>query len=239
MANVEQLAFVEGRAGHIQTLIGGEPAEFDKDALAAIKAEVDSFVDRKDSLSQKQFQEGLRVIYGRATQYAPLVIQAYERRNVSPALGIYQAMIESEYRDCDSQQVGHGMFGFTRETAAKYGVGPKDLCNVEKQLGAAADYMSDLASDFGGQKPNPTLGLLAYAEGEGNVREMLRRLRAKGVTEQNFWVILKHKSELVDDLDDFGIRYVPRFFAAAIIGETPEAFELTTPPLTTLRKMNL
>jgi len=37
-------------------------------------------------------------------------------------------------------------------------------------------------------------------------------------------------------LTDEGKEYVPRFFAAAIIGETPEVLELFTPPLTTLHE---
>jgi hypothetical protein len=239
MTEAEQLEFIKERSKLVETLIGDAPVELDGSALAAIKVEINSYLQRKDSLSQKPFEEGLRVIYGRATQYAPLVVRSYETRNVPAALGLYQAMIESEYRDCYSTEVSHGLFGFSLKTAAKYGLNGKDLCDVEKQSDAAARYMSDLASDFGGEKTNPTLGLLAYADGENNVHEMLRRLRSEGVTEQSFWVILKHNADENGDLDDFGRQYVPRFFAAAIIGETPEAFELTTPPLTTLRKTDV
>lgn len=92
--------FIRERARHIQTLIGDEPTEFDEEALRAIKVEIDYYVEKKDSLSQVPLEEGLRVIYGRASQYSPLVIQAYEARQVPPALGFYQAMIESEYHDC-------------------------------------------------------------------------------------------------------------------------------------------
>jgi hypothetical protein len=50
-------------------------------------------------------------------------------------------------------------------------------------------------------------------------------------------VILRFHNELKPPLleEEEGRRYVPRFFAAAIIGETPETFELSTPPLTSLR----
>jgi serine/threonine protein kinase len=99
MTEAEQLVFIRERARHIQTLIGDEPAEFNEEELRAIKVEIDDYVEEKDSLSQKPFEEGLRVIYGRASQYAPLVIRAYEARQVSPALGLYQAMIESEYHE--------------------------------------------------------------------------------------------------------------------------------------------
>jgi serine/threonine protein kinase len=93
MTETEQLVFIRERARHIQTLIGDEPAEFNEEELRAIKVEIDDYVEEKDSLSQKPFEEGLRVIYGRASQYAPLVIRAYEARQVPPVLGLYQGWL--------------------------------------------------------------------------------------------------------------------------------------------------
>jgi len=237
MTETEQLAFIRERARHIQTLIGDEPTEFDEEESRAIKVEIDDYVEEKDSLSQKPFEEGLRVIYGRASQYAPLVIRAYEARQVPPALGLYQAMIESEYHDCLISDAGPvGLFQFSRKTAAKYNLKPKDYCDVEKQSDAAARYMSDLTSDFGDGKSSATLGLLGFVIGEDKPREYLRQLRGRGVTERSFWAIFRHGQNLQPPLKSDGKQYVPRFFAAAIIGETPEAFELSTSPLSTLRE---
>jgi len=246
MAEAEQMAFIQERARHIQTLIGDEPDEIDEEALKAIKIEIDYYVGRKDSLSQKQFEEGLRAIYGRATQYAPLIVRTYVRHKVPPALGLYQAMIESEYLDCPTPPFENGpvgMFQFSRGTARKYGLAPADYCNVEKQSDAAARHMSDLASDFGEGKSSASLGLLSYQMGADGVRDSLRQLRGRGITERSFWAIFRNRDELnpplpssppTSPLSMRGLSYVPRFFAAAIIGETPEAFELSTPPLTTL-----
>jgi hypothetical protein len=234
----QQQHFIRERSRQVQTIIGDEPADFDEDAIKAIKAEIDQYVARKDSLSQKPFAEGLRAIYGRASQYAAVVIRAYEARRVPPALGLYQAMIESEYHDCPEPPFPNGpvgMFQFSRGTAAKYGLAPSDYCNVEKQSDAAARHMSDLASDFGDGKSNATLGLLAYLIGGDGVRDYLRQLRGKGVPERSFWALFKYQQNLQPPPTDEEKRYVPRFFAAAIIGEAPEVFELSTPPLTTLR----
>ncbi len=237
MTEAEQLVFIRERARHIQTLIGDEPAEFNEEELRAIKVEIDDYVEEKDSLSQKPFEEGLRVIYGRASQYAPLVIRAYEARQLPPALGLYQAMIESEYHDCLISETGNaGLFQFTRKTAAKYNLKPKDYCDVEKQSDAAARYMSDLTSDFGDGKSSATLGLLGFVIGEDKPRDYLRQLRGCGVTERSFWAIFRHGQNLQPPLSDDGKQYVPRFFAAAIIGETPDVFELSTLPLSTLRE---
>ncbi len=234
MTEDRQLTFIRERLQHIQTLIGDEPTEFDEESLRTIKLGIDHFIENKDSLSQKPFEEGLRTVYGRGSQYAPLIIQAYEARQVPPALGLYQAMIESEYHDClENPTKSIGLFQFTPNTAANYGLTPDDYCNVQKQSDAAALYMSDAMSDF---VDNKTLALLAFNTGHDNLREYLRQLREQGVTEQSAWAIFRHQQNLQPLLTDESKKYVPRFFAAAIIGETPESFELSTPPLTTLNK---
>ena len=218
-------------------MIGDEPTEFDEEAVRAIKVRIDDYVEEKDGLSQKPFEDGLRVIYGRATQYAPLVIRAYEARQVAPASGLYQAMVGSEYNDCLISSKGSvGLFQFAPKTAAKYGLTPKDYCNLEKQSDAAARYMSDLSSDFGNGKSSASLVLLGYVIGEGRLRDYLRQLHGRGVTERSFWTILHYQQDLQPPLATDEKKYVPRFFAAAIIGETPEVFELSTPPLSTLRE---
>ncbi len=237
MTEAGQLDFIRERARHIQTLIGDEPTEFNEEELRAIKIEIDDYVEEKDSLSQKPFEEGLRVIYGRASQYAPLVIRAYEARRVPPALGLYQAMVESEYHDCLISETGNaGLFQFAPKTAAKYGLTPKDSCNVEKQSDAAARYMSDLTSDFSDGKSSATLVLFSYVVGESGTRDYLRQLHGRGIKERSFWAIFRYQQNLQPPLSSDGKQYVPRFFAVAVIGETPEVFDLSTLPLSTLRE---
>jgi len=175
------------------------------------------------------------VIYGRGSQLAPLIIKAYEARRVPPALGIYQAMVESEYHDCLVSSIGSvGLFQFQPSTARKYGLSPKDYCNVEKQSDAAARYMADLSSDFVDGRSSATLGLFAFVIGEGALREYLRQMRQQNISERTFWSVFRNQKVLDLPLHEDGKRYVPRFFAVAIIGETPDVFELSTPPLTTL-----
>lgn len=254
MSEGEQTAFVAERSQHIQGLIGDEKTNLDDDALMAIKTEINHYLKRKDSLSQKQFEEGLRAVYGRGTQYAPLIIRAYEKNNVPPGLGLYQAMVESEFHDCPPRLGPNhgpvGMFQFSPSTAEDYGLTPADYCNVEKQADAAARHMSDLSSDFGEGNADASLGLLSYMYGGESVRERLRQLRRRGITERSFWAIFRNRSSLQPPLDYVpphllphpvsmqpqSLSYVPRFFAAAIIGETPERFELSTPPLSTVSK---
>lgn len=254
MSDDEKALFVNERSKYVQGLIGDEKTTLDDDALKAIRSEIDHYVKRKDSLSQNQFEEGLRAVYGRGTQYAPLIIKAYEKNNIPPALGLYQAMIESEFHDCPPPRPGHrgpvGMFQFSTSTAAEYGLTPADYCSIDKQADAAARHMADLASDLGEGSANGSLGLLSYMYGGESVREYLRQLRRQGITERSFWAIFKNRKNLDPPLDYIppdllpqplsmqteSLSYVPRFFAAAVIGETPAAFDLSTPPLTTMRK---
>ncbi|MEP7077112.1 MAG: hypothetical protein ABI878_15005 [Acidobacteriota bacterium] len=233
MSEAEQELFVLERALYVFKVIGDEPEQLNKEDLHAIIAEINSMSERNDSLSQKPFEEGLRVIYGRATQYVPMIAQMYTEREMPPPLGIYQAMVESEYRDCPISDLGVGMFQFSRKTAAKYGLQARDYCNVRKQAVAAASYMSDLKSDFSGPSSSG-LGLFGYFGGEDLVRDCLRDLHAKGETGRSFWAIFNHQDLLREPLTNDEKRYVPRFFAAAIIGETPESFGLSTPALTSV-----
>jgi DNA-binding winged helix-turn-helix (wHTH) protein len=239
MAESEQLDFLRERATRIEILIGDVPRVWDEESVRSIKAEVDSYVERKDSLSQAPFKDGLRVIFGRASQYTPLIAHAFERHHVPPAVGLYQAMIESEFQDCLSDDRGKtGLFQFTSRTAAKYGLDRSDECDVEKQANAAARFGSDLLSDFGSDHSSWTLALLSFSQGGESTREQLRELRAIGKTERSFWVIFENRLNLSTELDDQSLRYLPRFFAAAIIGETPNIFDLSTPALTTLHSKN-
>ena len=237
MSETEQLAFIREKTRQIENLIEAAPTDYNDDEIRAIKTEIDDYVEEIDSLSQKPFEEGLRVIYGRASQYSPIVARSFAARKVPPALGIYQAMVESEYHDCPNlyahSKAPVGLFQFRRETAAKYGLMPKDYCSIKKQSNAAAAYMSDLISDF----DEKTLALLAFSVGENGVRDYLRQLRERNINKKNAWAIRRNGGDLKPQLNEEheGFYYVPKFFAAAIIGENPQTFDLSTPPLSTLR----
>ena len=236
MSDVQKGTYIQSRIAHVQNLIGDDFAELNDESVNAVRSAIENYVQRKDSLSQEAFKDGLRSIYGRASQYAPFISREYEKKNVPPVLGIYQAMIESEYRDCFVNELGNvGMFQFTHRTAHKYGLSEHDLCSVDKQSEAAAQYMSDLLSDFGAARSSWTLALLSYNNGEEQSRDQLRELRTKGITERTFWTVFENRDRLETPLSETSQSYVPRFFAAAIIGESPENFSLATPPLSELR----
>jgi hypothetical protein len=62
----------------------------------------------------------------------------------------------------------------------------------------------------------------------------LRKLRRDNPNvERSFWSLFANADSLDSYFREEGVKYVPRFFAAAIIGENPQAFALLTQPLST------
>jgi len=73
--------------------------------------------------------------------------------------------------------------------------------------------------------------VLSYNRGPESVRTILRELRNMDNYSRNFWTLLANRNKLGNSISAKEAGYVPTFFAAAIIGENPQAFELfhTTP----------
>jgi hypothetical protein len=93
-----------------------------------------------------------------------------------------------------------------------------------------ADHMAELGDDA----ESMTLVLLSYNHGASWVRSTLRELRDTNDYQRNFWTLYAHRDQLDESFRNEGAGYVPSFFAAAIVGENPQNFGLTLPPLSTL-----
>lgn len=227
--------FILSRVMQIQTLIGDDQRRINDESLDGISKEINWYISRRDSLSQEPFKEGLRVVYGRASHYVPLVSAEFDEKKVPTAVGIYQAIVESEYRDCLTSNTGPvGIFQFTEATAQQYGLAAQDRCRVDLSSKAAATYNSKLLSNLGGNNSSWTLAVLSFNQGMDMTRTQIDELGQRGTNEKNYWVISENRERL-SNYDPESDRYVRRFFAAAIIGENPEMFGLVTPPLSTIR----
>jgi membrane-bound lytic murein transglycosylase MltF len=126
------------------------------------------------------------------------------------------------------------LFQFLPQTARQYGVAREEMCDAEKMTPAAAHYIADRMAELGDDSESMTLVLLSYNRGPEWVRDTLRQLRETDNYERNFWTLFAHRDQLDELFRKENAGYVPKFFAAAIIGENPRAFELGTPPLSTL-----
>ena len=236
MSTGEQLAFVDEQEQRISAMMGDRPMKLNDEAIRAIKTNLDSYLARTDSTSAKPGVESLRVIYGRAAPIIPLIAPSFNERKIPLVVGIYLPMIESAYKPCFENSVGaKGLFQFVPQTAEQYGVARGDMCDVEKMAPAAAHYIADRMAELGDDSQSMTLVLLSYNRGAESVREALRRLReTDSHYERNFWTLFANRDKLDDTFRNESAFYVPSFFAAAIIGENPQTFDLQTPPLSTI-----
>lgn len=227
MSEAEQLNFIDQQAQRISTMMGDRPVKLEPEAVAVIK----SYVDHA-ARTRQPGEETLDEIYKRGRPYVPLIARSFAARKVPVVIGIYLPVIESAYRECFQNSIGaRGLFQFLPVTAKAYGVSYEEMCNAEKVAPAAANYIADRMAELGEDSESMTLVLLSYNRGAESVRNNLRQIRGTDNYARNFWTLFAHRDELDEQFRNEGAHYVPSFFAAAIIGENPQAFGLTTPPL--------
>jgi len=239
MSEAERLDFIDTQGQRISTMMGDRPAKLNEDAVKIIKAYVDRYAARS-SVSSNPGSESLSEVYARAQPYVPLIATSFAARKVPVIIGIYLPLIESEYRSCYESSLGaKGLFQFLPQTAESYGVERQDMCDAEKMTPAAAHYIADRMAELGEDSESVTLVLLSYNRGAEWVRDTLRELRSTENYERNFWTLFANRETLDETFRDENAGYVPRFFAAAIIGENPETFGLQMQPLSTLAGANV
>jgi serine/threonine protein kinase len=234
MSETEKLAFIREQEQRISAMMGDRPATLSDDALRAIKRQIDRYVARDGT---GPGQEKLSTSFGRAAPYLPMIERSFAARKVPVVIGIYLPMIESAYRPCVESSFGsRGLFQFLPGTAKLYGVSFEEMCDAEKMTPAAAAYIADHMAELGDDAESMTLVLLSYNRGAEWVRSTLRELRDTEGYERNFWTLFAHRAQLDEGFRRESAVYVPNFFAAAIIGENPDAFGLNMPALSTLTK---
>jgi serine/threonine protein kinase len=231
MNEAQQLRFISEQEQRIASMMGERPVKLNDEALRVIKAVVDRYV-----APPKPGADNLATIYARAPAYIPLIANEFKARRIPIIVGIYLPMIESAYRPCYENQIGaKGLFQFLPATAQHYGVAREDMCDVNKMAAAAAHYIADRMAELGDDSQSMTLVLLSYNRGAESVLDELRLLRETDVNyERNFWTLFANRDKLDQTFRNESAYYVPAFFAAAIIGENPQAFGLNMPALSSV-----
>ncbi len=218
------------------------------------RKETQKWIDYFANKDRERFQRFL----DRGAKYKS-VVQTILQENDLPANLYYLALIESGYvTHAKSHAKAVGVWQFIGGTAKRYGLNYNqwvdDRLDPIKSTIAAAKYLEDLHNVFLSWE----LAMAAYNCGENRV---LRAIM-KGKT-RDFWKLVEKKL-----LPPETRNYVPKFLAAAIIGENMEKFkfkqvsnleeypsvisvEVPTPtlledvasktaiPLTTLKELNL
>jgi hypothetical protein len=236
MSPQEQMDFIELQARHISLMMGNRPYAFNDEVLRFIKQYLDGYAKRVGNNSTRLWAEDPRFMFARAReQYAPYIIRSFNSRGVPPVVGLYLVVVETEYHNIQSENFAGaaGLFQFIAPTARGYGVDPSERTNVAKMAPAAAAYMADRIAEFGPDSMSVALAIAGYNRSPDSVRRDLADVLNSENRERSFWTLVANSNKLDHYFQGENIKYVPKFFAAAIVGETPWAFGIQMQPLST------
>jgi hypothetical protein len=251
MSDAERRKYLEVKAMKVAQVIGNNSSEqIPAAAIDKIKGFTDAYASRvkaKVRTGSCGFGDNLQATYERAAKDAPFINHAFNEKGMDPRIGLYQAMIESEHCVCLQSPTGPlGMFQFTKATAALHGLkvfagaspsNPDERCEPEPAARAAASYMKALAGRYGTGPSSVPLAIGSYNSGEGGLSQNLEKALSSGQgIERDFWSLISKSEILSKQFQAENFKYVPKFFAAAIIGENPQDFGLNLQPVSTYSK---
>ncbi len=229
MSRAERSAFVAAQARRVAREISGREYEFS----AAFEEDIQQAVNQYTHRLGNSAKRDVRVAFERGPAQAPTLMAPFRARNLSPLLGLYIPFVESEYVNIESpNKMGAiGMFQFLPKTGERYGLSPQDLLDVAKSADAAAQYITENIKFFKDDSMKEALALLAYNRGEHKTMRDLKFLAKDQNKQCSICILSADRSKLDETFRYENVFYVPRFFAAAIIGENPQAFGLQIQPL--------
>ena len=238
MSDDEKREFIRQRARRVSVMMGRRPYAIPPDAIDEIKFWLDAFANRVGNNRRGLWGGDTRFILARARFHAPTITRAFKEHNVPPVIGLYIPFIETEYTNISTENFAGaaGLFQFIGPTARGYGVDPSERTNVEKMAPAAARYFRDNIMQFGNDSMSVALAIAGYNRNPESVARDLREVlneKENTAKERTFWTLVANKGKLDRFFQNENKNYVPRFFAAAILGETPWAFGLDLQPLST------
>ncbi|MBC8031471.1 MAG: transglycosylase SLT domain-containing protein [Pyrinomonadaceae bacterium] len=233
MSPAERLVFVGEQARRIAREMSGSEYEFTPTFEEDIQKAVTQYAQRSVKSGDNKGKRVLPSVFERGQAEAPRLIAAFKARRVSPLVGLYIPWIESAYVNIQSpNSMGAvGMFQFLPKTGEHFGLSVDDLLDVEKSADAAARYITDSIEAFKGDPMKEALALLAYNRGGDRVARDLKVVLNDQNKQCSVCALNANRDKLDETFRSESVYYVPLFFAAAIIGENPQAFGLQGPPL--------
>lgn len=257
LSDAEKRQYLGDRAMTIARIIGNNSSgEIPTLALDKIKSFTEGYMSRLNAKrmdgcpSKNPWGDNLQATYQRARLNAPFINKAFQEKGVDPRIGLYLAMIESEHCVCLQSRSGPlGMFQFAHAAAMEHfspntGVvkGATDKngdvrCEPEPAARAAASMMKMLTARFGTDPSSVPLAIGSYNSGQNGLsRNLEKALGSNSGLERDFWTLIANGEKLSEQFQSENFKYVPKFFAAAIIGENPQDFGLKLQPLSTYSK---
>ena len=238
LSDDEKREFIKARAARIAIMMGKRPYALTPDALEYIKFWLEAFAARVGNNRTGLWRGDTRFILQRGSVHAPVIIRAFKENRVPPVIGLYIPFIETEYTNIQSNNAAGaaGLFQFLGPTAEHYGVPSSERTDVAKMAPAAARYFRDNIMSFGDDSMSVALAIAGYNRAPESVKRDLRNVLSAANNEdkeRNFWTLIANQGRLDQFFQNENKNYVPRFFAAAILGETPWAFGIEMRPLST------
>jgi hypothetical protein len=234
MSQNERSEFVASQTRRIVIEMAGRDYAFTPAFLEDVQQAVNQYTRRIGKDTDKSLGErDLRAVVERGHAQAPIVMAAFKARSVSPLIGLYIPWVESEYVNIPSaNSMGAiGMFQFLPQTGERYGLSAEDLLDVQKSADAAARYITDSLKQFDDDPMKEALALLAYNRGGQRTVRDLKLLVNDQNKQCSICALNAERRRLDDTFRSESVFYVPRFFAAAIIGENPRAFGIQSQSL--------
>lgn len=250
MSDGERRQYLGDKAMKIAQVIGNRSSDaIPAAAIDKIKGFADGYAKRAGvkPLGGCRFGDNLQVTFERASKNAPFIVRAFNEKGTDPRIGLYLAMIESEHCICLQSPTGPlGMFQFTKATGEMHGLktvrgaspsNPDERCEPEPAARAAASYMKALTGRYGTGPASVPLAIGSYNSGEGGLSSnLVKALDSNSGLPRDFWTLIANGDKLSKQFQSENFKYVPKFFAAAIIGENPPDFGLNLQPLSTYSK---
>ncbi len=241
MSHTERQTFVAGRAREAARRISGTDYEFTPAFDLDIQKAVDALTQRIGNGGGDVLGKGdARFIFERGQTHAPVIIAAFKSRDISPLIGLYLPLVESEYVNVPTpnRSGAIGMFQFLPKTGQRYGLDAQGLLDVAKASDAAARYIADNLKKFKADPMRDALAVLAYNRGGGQLERDLELVLDDQNSRCSICALAAGRDKLDANFQTESVHYVPQFFAAAIIGENPEAFGLQLRPLSSYESQN-
>lgn len=235
----EKTDFTAAKIDEITIKIAGKKYPFDANFKLQVKNFLDAYSKRVGIKNIKPFAENLHYVMQRGTFSAPELNAAFDKHGVSRLAGLYIAMIETEFNSGLVSPTGNsGIFMLTPAQARKYGLTRKDSDDLSKSAEAAARELAENQKKFGSDNMKEFLAILSYNRDSATISNDLNRELMADFKECSICGMTANAASLDRQFQTESVKYIPKFLAAAIIGENPKDFGLVTKPLSTIDAAN-
>jgi hypothetical protein len=266
MSPEEKTSFLREKALAVLKELGttGENTLSDE-AVAQIKKFVDSYskrarLPRSDDCSAGGWiRSDLTSVLDRGARAATQINSAFRDNSLAPHIGLYIAMIETEFCPCLQSPTGLlGIYQFTTISGKKNGLNtksgaspedPDERCDTGKASIAEAKQIRGYLDALFEESRNGSFGkesgavnkdsagtvLLAVMANNMGMGSLTKALKDAGGS-PDVWNLIENSDKLSPQFQNEASKYVPKFIAAAIVGENPERFGIKdVKPLSTVR----